>query len=356
MSQNNAIKINLIDCIKDREVFNIIDLVQHIDIYEDMYSTYLTCNLSIMDTNNFMRNIVGNETISISLTDSRQRSFNYEFRIYNIEIGNEKSNKQLYTLNLINPDALTVNSTKISDIYGNTSTTIIDKILTTDKKKNFDIDNKNMSLLIPNLNVFSAINFVASLTENYIFFENKEGYQYRDIQKMVQQESSYEYVYLNSKTPSEEQFYNILEFDTPYALNILDNLNNNMYYKKIILNNLKTGATQDIIYDYGKEFIKTNSFGDKGFVNFQNYQLNKDIRIGNRSDLHTSHTFKHALLQQFQNNKNKLFCNGNFELTTGKCLTINSGNSLNRYLITSVHHSITKTSYNCYVELSSNSA
>lgn len=357
MIKNTSVKFNVIDVIKNKQAYSIINIVHQADIYQDLFSSFMSCNLHIQDVEGFYSTLKGNERVILSFTDSKGQSLNLPMMIYGIsEIERVKNNVNKYSLYLISEEALLVDD-KVSGKYRSGTSDIIQRILKrrTDKRVIVDVDSVVDDYLIPNLETFNATDFLASFTKNYIFYENRDGFNYRNIESLIQQNSILEYSLNNSKSPNIDHYLDILSYRKHPKLNNLDNIKNKMYSCITPYTDISNKSSSEIVFDYSKEFQKINTITDVGFGSFSNYKKFGDNKFGLRSSIQANKQYRFSLMQQFDNNKIDVNVCPNLMLKVGDMMNILLDGERSRHLISAVHHKITSVDSFTILELCSNS-
>ena len=188
--------------------------VIEINIYENIFSNGLQATLTITDQNNLITNmpIVGQEFVSLKLSTPGVGEFDFTenvFCIYKITSRQDiSSGFQIYELNLISPEVLRSNRTRVSKSYSGLTSEIVEKILRDEKlintKKDIFIDetsrlrkfvapNKRPNDFIKSL-VRESTSKKYSGSPHYLFYETTKGFNFRVLDSLYQEPFKGKYV------------------------------------------------------------------------------------------------------------------------------------------------------------------
>lgn len=186
-------------------VFDIKNMVQEIEIFEDLNSPSLTGNITILDIDNVMENapIIGQEYMSLKIAtptlEEEQIDFGKNvfaiYKILNRESGSDRS--QIFTLSFCSPELLRSNRTKISKSYTETIDMIVENVLrdsryiNTNKKLFLEKTSGVRKVVSPNLRPFAFIHnlkeealSVKHNSPHFFFYENTKGIHFKSLQSM----------------------------------------------------------------------------------------------------------------------------------------------------------------------------
>jgi len=251
--------------------YDITQMRQDINIYEDIYSPTISGNIQVVDTMDLphLMPLVGEEHIRIRFTkptigdnNSSETLPIYEktFRIYNITDRHvENARRQIYVLHFTSDEFIknqtqvvqkgwkkTTNSTMVQEIF--------DEMVFIDKPLVIEPTRYEQNFVAGNLNPFQFFNLMASRSvsdeENgsmYLFYEDKDQYNFVTIGKLFQQESEADFIYqpANLKDDSTFNFFsslsdirndliNVEAYFHAGNFNILQNAQRGMYASKLI--------------------------------------------------------------------------------------------------------------------------
>lgn len=232
-----------------------------IEIYEDLFSTFMSGKLMLKDsqelTNLFP--LVGEEFVRIHVhtpsMDSKE-DYKMEFMIYKMDDRFKTKERELiYVLHFISKEAIIDLNKKVSKGYKGKIHDIVKSIVTDDllsEKQLFIEETKNTTRFISNFwNPVRCIEWVTDQAVNiddvpsYLFWETKYGYNFKSLTSLYQgtpikQRFIWDnYVAENKPTGGssrsiEKDYQRVIEFDVQTGWNYIDRLKSGMYGSQII--------------------------------------------------------------------------------------------------------------------------
>ena len=146
--------------------------------------------------------------------------------------------------------------------------------------KNLDIEETQnvYDIVIPNWKPFDAMNWLAkrSMAEhrdgaNYMFYETRDGFHFRSLESLVEEESVGVYRRRPSDVaegnPDEEQYRNVNQIEIVNAFDMVANIPNGMYANRLVIHDMINRKTETLDYDYGKEYSKMTHVEDNKKTN-----------------------------------------------------------------------------------------
>jgi hypothetical protein len=302
------------------EVIDLDGLAKEVSVYQDIESHYLTCDVVINDSiallnssegdrdNGLQGGFNGGEVLVVSYkTKSDDLDYiTHMFGIYNVTDRQRLDDKgEAYVLECISIEAYRSSTKTVSRAFGHPNGNLISNMIRaivnefvydsqvkditrnyrevtgTRVEKTVTIDPTNglQRYIIPNMTPDDAIDFLSSEADsdnhipNYVFYENSTGYNFRDVNSLVQQEPKDTYTYVSTNVKDEEKdpelavrdYQKIISFYVPKQTNILENTIGGLYRSKTInLDILKKNKTE-YNFNYDREFDKFNTL--------QNYKI-----------------------------------------------------------------------------------
>jgi hypothetical protein len=181
-------------------IVNVIKMIESFNIYESIFKTFVTGDLTLLDVENFLNiaNITGTEPVKIKFgTKGSKHRIDVDLIVYKIknkEKINENTNR--YTLSLVSPEFLTDIRTKISKSFDGTYSDMI-KIIYSDYLSSGTplwlqkVNNSNR-VIIPNKSPVDAINMISQFAisetadnSNFLFFQTTKSFHFRSITEMI---------------------------------------------------------------------------------------------------------------------------------------------------------------------------
>jgi hypothetical protein len=191
--------------IDSSKTYDFSNQVKLINIYESILKPAIFAELEVADPASILQDVGMRPgdfiTISFKTSKSDTEPTTYVLAITNIANLSMKSNlkMQTYTLALASPEILrnsvTTMSLKFKDSVSNAVRKIFDNYIKTDKKVNID-GTRSIEDMVPftAMRPFAAINYMLRYAYSskykssaYVFFENKNGYQFTSIEKLIKQ-------------------------------------------------------------------------------------------------------------------------------------------------------------------------
>jgi hypothetical protein len=376
-----------------------------IEIYEDIFATFITGKLMIKDAQALMNllPLVGEESIRLQVsTPSLPESAAYkrEFFIYKMDdVIKTSARETLYVLHFISKEAITDLNRKISKAYSGKVSDIVSKIikdpdgLSTTKTTNIE-ETKNKikytsNFWRPSKNMQFLTDNAESVTgsPSYLFFENKYGFNFVSLetlytgtplqQRFIADNYTAEINPLGGSSASIERDYQrVLDMQTPATFNYMDRIASGFYGSEIIYYDIltkqyvHTGYVPDFKKD-GKHlnphqtWTENNPSRPKALLlhenqyynNFEGFDVTSNTKIVQK---------RKALLAQAESNKVIITVFGRMDYSAGQRVYLNvpvtgqisatntdpedkllSGN----YLIAALCHFINRESHECTIEL-----
>ena len=196
------------------------DVFTGMSIFEDLFNNTISCRLSFHDTNDICRHlpIIGQqEKLKATFKIPGDKNVEFEFDIYRVSVKQISTigKKQAITLKGVSTEQFKNIHTKISRSFYNSVDGIIETIFNdylktsgSGKQHKFQIgvptNSEKRKFIIPNWRPLDAIEWLVNRAVpaneqhacNYIFFQNREGFQLTTLHKLLEVD-----------TPKMEYFY-----------------------------------------------------------------------------------------------------------------------------------------------------
>jgi len=266
--------------------YDIRQLVQSINIYEDIFSTAVSGDITIKDTNNMVFNgpIVGEEKLLLKI-QTPQKSPNQDtiidytdtpLSVYRLNmVTGEGENALLYSLNFTTQEAMRNQSSRVSQSYKGQPSEIIEKILR-DKnyldstRRLFVEDTANMTKVVfPNIKPFIAIKHLTEISNSkqynqspaYLFYETTRGFHFRSIDGLASQETKWEYEENIPNTLSEKgtidvekNLHTMNSFSVMPTRDTIYNMSEGFYSSRLRVHNIYDKKLKDYSFNYLDNF------------------------------------------------------------------------------------------------------
>lgn len=385
---------------------NVINQIVSIEIYEDLFSPFISLTLVLRESVDYINlfPFVGEEYLDIEVvTPATDIPIKGRFYIYKITDREYTKDKEVvYALKAISEEFLTDSNVKISKAYSGNISESVENLLTKgglNTKKDYTIERTtNSTKVVANfwnpiftINKLSTSALNKSFSPSYLFYENRNGFNFRSIDELLKQKTYQTFVkdnYTRSvrddgvdsvKNP-EEDFKKILEFSVPVLTDYMSDISSGRLKSRIISHDIltkkytvkdysvkKDNKPQTLLNEnpaYSKYAIanpaSTLLVMPKYYANFNGY---KDVT--NYSSVQRRISF----FKNLEKYKVTIQVFGRTDYTVGQVVSLNipKATQLNqsenardnilsgRYLISAINHVITRENHTCNIELVKNS-
>ena len=319
-----------------RNIIPLNGLTVSISLFENIFSPTMSGTITLLDANSIVSNlpIIGQEFLSFkiktaSITEEGTSVIDFTknpFSVYKIDQRIEGTNSELITLHFASPEMLRNLRTRVSKSYTNTIDNIAIDVIQNSRyinsKKDLFIEETVgvRKIISPNSNPFTFIQKLSSeaISKNngspfFLFYENKEGFNFRSLDSLYAQPITAEY--------NTGEFYH-QESSGTVVKNVLEEYSRPISHEMVAVNdtvkNVRGGllASDLITYDiYSKKYERKNF---RYFNNFNDYG-----RLGNSPIYNTN------FIDEFDNTVDN-FTNANIHLhPTSK----NNGSDAQHYVL-----------------------
>ena len=241
--------------------FELKKLLVELSYFEDIYSFVTSGYITLVDAQGFLElfQLTGNEYIEVNFGKIRTgtNSTDQLFRIYKTSDRKPSGNlnSEVYTLYFCSEELLLSEQIKISKSYtGMEISKIIDSILVEKlkvKRKNIQIIEPTIGMydfVIPRLKPFEAISWLSTYARpkatgtvgaDMLFFETKNGFNYRSLQSMFKEPiyGTYRYQAKNiedSIQDFQEKTITVLDYEFVKTYDALEDINSGTFANKLI--------------------------------------------------------------------------------------------------------------------------
>ncbi len=240
-----------------------------IDYYEDLFSPTITAKVRVVNTGDSIAKegskerqsiynglpLRGGERLSMKILDQgktgkgeEKKGLDFTEPKQNLIVSSitdviSQSERETFLLNLVSQEAITNETTRVFKKYSAIISTSVEKILTDDKigfkldKSRFEIDpTSNEYKFIGNLRKpFTTLVWLASksvgdsksnTTAGFLFYQTQDGFRFKSIDKLTEQESkaTYTYTEVNESSISKNNDFRILNYTIDRNQNLLEKL------------------------------------------------------------------------------------------------------------------------------------
>ena len=232
-------------------------LLVEFSYYEDMFSFVTSGHLTVIDGQGFIEflQLDGNEFLQMEYSKAKGGStISGTYRVYKIgdrvPAGNQNTN--IYTLYFCSEELILSEQTKITKTYTGTKVSDIVKsilnIIKVPSYKIYKIEETTgvYDFAVPRFKPFEAISWLSiyarpkasgTVGADMLFFETKDGYNFRSIKSMLAETplATYKYQLLNTGIEDiSEKIYSVLEYEFVKTQDMLENISSGMLANKLI--------------------------------------------------------------------------------------------------------------------------
>ena len=205
--------------------------VIEINLYENIFAQSIIGSLVVTDQNNLISNmpIVGQEFVSLKLETPGVGVIDYTDNIFCVQkVSSRKGfsvGSEVYEINLISPEALRNNRTRVSKSFTGTDSEIVTKILKDEKlintKKQIHVDETNRirKYVAPNTRPNDFINYLTrestskiyNGSPHYFFYENIRGFNFRVLDSLYDQPTMGDFVAAENITVDNNTYQDVMK-------------------------------------------------------------------------------------------------------------------------------------------------
>jgi hypothetical protein len=390
------------------QIANITNQVESIEVYEDLFSSFISASIVLRESVDYINlfPFIGEEFVNLDIvTPSLEIPIKGRFYIYKIaDRMYTREREVVYTIKCISEEFLTDSNTRISKGYNGKLGLIAAYILekdgfNTQKKVNIE-DSSNTTRFTANywsptrcLNYAAAAAFNKTENPSFLFYENRDGFNFRSIDELLKFDTYHKFTKDNytrelqseestkSKQDPTEDYKRILEFNVPVLTDYMKEVQSGHIKSRIISHDLvtkrysiknysikedpKTNTLLNPTPGYSKyaisNFASTQIVVPKHYQNFNNYGDVTNYKIAQK---------RLAFFSQLEKYKITIQVNGRTDYTVGQIVDLNIPKTTQitkedretrdlilsgRYLVSAVNHTITREKHICNMELIKNS-
>ena len=275
--------------------YNISDLIEAVNFYEDIYSATVSGSIIVKDTTNIAMNfpIIGQERLRLKIqtpqtNPTRETSIDFTnspLYIYKINLQEEvNQGSQVLSLEFASSEGLRNQTSRISQSYSGQPSEIVEKILRDENylrsKKEFSIEPtaNNVKIVFPNYKPFKCIRHllnisnsaVANSSPSYLFYETAAGFNFKTFDGLCKEPVKFFFRENVASVLNERKVVDVrLNLETIISYQIVTskdtyrNLQNGMIASKLIEHDIYNKKLDLHKYDYLSNF-DTDIHPDEG--------------------------------------------------------------------------------------------
>lgn len=295
------------------EIVDISKIALEVNIFQSISEHYLQAEVVISDSLAMLQSFGGDRkngiqggfnggevlVVTYKTKDDTLDFKKHFFGVYDISERQRVDEKvETYVLNCVSAEAYRTSTRKICRAFGGTKGNVISNMVRTvvdeflydreikdlhrnyrevlgvriEKDVNIDPTNGLQRFVIPNMTVDDTIDFFAREADcdthspYYLFYEHGNGFNFRDLNNLTQQEPKERYVYLSTNILDEEDdpelavrdYQKIIDYNVIRQTDILGNVRSGLFRSKTINLDILKKNKSEYIFDYDKEYKRFN--------------------------------------------------------------------------------------------------
>lgn len=389
------------------KVLNIINQISSIEIFEDIFSPVISGQITVMESFNFIEKLpfIGEETLEMRIytpeigTDNRNiiEGKWYVYKITNRE--NIADKRLFYVIHFTSIESVIDTNIKISKVYGGKINDIVTQLcqaegLTTPKNINIQKTRNDVRYIsnfwtpLQNIQYLTKRAVSDTLAADYLFYENRFGFNFVSLENLYQQNEFYEYFYddlwkVNSSvsmdTNISSDFKRIRSLGVDTGFDYLSRIQHGYYGSKMVSYDLITKKYMTQHLRAVDDFPNSQHLNE--FPAFTPNVIQRDNALivhhpkyyGNFNGIGWDHSNlwaqKHIMqLQQATSTVIKVLVPGRTDITCGQKVNVQVGNTeaisktepakqaydlmySGKYIISAINHEITRERHSMNMEL-----
>jgi len=270
-------------------VLDITQQVGAINIFEDIFKSSITGDISITDTTNLMTRlpIIGQEKLLLKIStpqasqpfSDRTRTIDFTDQplyIYKIDLKTKvNDNTDVFVLSFTTAEAIRSNRIRVSQAFdGEPAVDIVQKIirdedlLNSKKEYYYEETANNYKFVSPNMRPLDFINSITkrclsseyNFAPTFVFYETCKGFYFRTIDSMMDRKNV-RAVYMNETpnqgdTDTERHLYNMITHRVNGSTNVMKNMRSGMYASNLLMIDLVNKTVENFNYNYFDSFVE----------------------------------------------------------------------------------------------------
>lgn len=279
--QTTQFVINKLSIISKLGEVDVSDKFEELNLYDSIFNTAISGNIVIRDAIGLSSTLLfdGSEVLYVDISkDGQNLSFKKSYRIF--KQSNRKNvnmSSEMYVLSFVSDEFIFSMQKKVGQYFGMTYSEAAVKVLTdylrvSDKKKIIVSQSLGVREIVPpNLNPLKTIELFAikavdkELTPNFIFFENRIGFNFVTLSRLFELDSVAT-INFNPKnipqTGMETEFLGARDYKIKEQFNFVKNVKSGVYAGTIVAYDTLTGEKYEKKLNFN-EFWKKNSHANK---------------------------------------------------------------------------------------------
>jgi hypothetical protein len=417
ITQTTQFKIRNLSLVTKFGTFDVSAIFSELNIFDSVLLPCMSGNILLTDAVGLSKRLIfdGSEHIIVDITkdeNDNTASLKKVFRVYKqSDRKNLNQNTEAYLLHFISEEFIFSEQKKVSQTYTSSYaevvTNILNKYLKVPRTKIGMVERTkgNHKVVVPMLSPIDALNWLAkrSVSESnvadYLFFENKAGFNFMSLTKMYSYKPlfSINFQPKNLNTQDFSEFLGVRDFRFSTQFDIIDNIKNGFFASKFVGFDFLTRKFEEVDFDINYHYKNThlnskpNAFVDKNrdgkdasqmyeskinLVPFEVYRnrseyvkFNDNQTATITEDTHVYVPQRKAILHNLVQKKLTVTLPGNFNISSGYILDVKAHtfgadtedsdgldkSTSGKYLIIGTRHMIKPEKHETICELASDS-
>lgn len=211
--KNDAIlnaKIRSLKLSNDQEKISLKGIFVSLNIYEDLFSPFITGKIVLEDTNDLISRfpIVGGEDLEISFNSQNDKNPKiHNYKIYKLDsdslLNKSETNYNIIVLYFCSPEMIINENTSINRKFLEDTSGLLQKMLNkiffTNKDLVVDHVDNQIEFIANFWTPIKVIKYLEECSKNtfkdFVFFENLDGFNFRSVSEMMTQNSTHKLYY-----------------------------------------------------------------------------------------------------------------------------------------------------------------
>jgi hypothetical protein len=386
---------------------NVTNQVSMIEIYEDMFSPFTTMTIVLRESVDYINifPFVGEEFVDIDIvTPSLDVPIKGRFYVYKItDREYTKEREVIYALKCISSDFLVDANKKISKTYDGKVNELAfsilgEKGLGTTKKLNIESTSNSTKFTANFWSPVKCLNYLCdnalsvNYSPSYLFYENRDGLNFRSINEILKSEPSHKFVKDNytrtsdasgsgSTKDPQEDFKRILDISIPVLTDYMNDIQSGRMKSRLVTHDITTKRYTVKDYSVKKDpkpdtLLNPNpAYSKYTIANAQSAQMIMPKYYGNFNNYGDVTSFKFqqkriSFFQSLSKYKVNLQVYGRTDYTVGRVIDLYLPRATQitkeeqdprdqilsgKYLVSAISHTITRENHTCNMEIVKNS-
>ncbi|NBP55009.1 hypothetical protein EBU71_00425 [bacterium] len=401
------VEIHDLSLIGKTGVVDIRQLMASISIYEDLFSPFISGKITIKESLDLINQLplIGEEFVDIHVStptfEGDSRILKGRFYVYKLSDKiSLKDRESLYNLYFISIEAIKDMNLRLTNAQSGYCSDIAYRLirgdndgLSTNKQYNIETSSNGIKFICNHWSPIRALNYTAEKSINkdgissYLFFENRDGFNFISLNSLYKQEPLQNFIVDNyDRTPNskgesirdvEEDYKRAKELTMPKGFDFIDRLTKGMFNSTMTTYDLITKRFKRKYYDSVEDFSKLPHLNSNPLMSANvisapyssSYNSIKHTAMHNGfEDVSNTDSFllRNAAIATAQGFRLQITVPGRTDYTVGKVVTMKtfrlapiSSSDMDtvdpmysgRYLIASINHDISTKEHVCTMEL-----